>query len=100
MEEHLLTLPVGWQLKRATVRAGVVVGLADIGGIVFEGGAPGVVDVLVDLVAIALDLEETRHGEIGPLRVVELQREEACGGILMVLDEIEFPQSFHREVTA
>ena len=50
-----------------------------------------------NLIAIAVDLEESGHGEIDPLRVVVLQGEEVLGCILMVLHEAELPHALHRE---
>ena len=73
MEIDLLTVPVGGKLERAAVRACVVVGFADVGWIVVERRTPGIAGILVGLVAIALNLEESGYGEVNPLRVVELQ---------------------------
>ena len=100
MEEHLLPFPVGRQIKRATIRTRIVVRLADIRGIALKGRTPGIADILIDLVAIAVEFEETRHWEIHPFRVVVLQREEILRGILMVLHKTESPQAFHRQVSA
>ena len=97
MEEHLLTLPVGWQVELTTIGARVVVGLANIRGIALKGGTPSIAHILIDLVAIAIEFEESRHREVGPLGIVELQREEVLWGILMILDEMEFPHALHRE---
>ena len=97
MEEHLLTFPISRQVELAAIGARVVVGLADIGRIILESGTPGITHVLIDLITIAVDLEESRHGEIDPLRVVVLQGEEILGCILMVLHETELPHALHRE---
>ena len=95
MEEHLLTFPVSWQVESAAIGTGIVVGLANIGWIILEGSTPGIAHVLVDLVAIAVDLEESRHREIDPLGVVVLQGIEVLRRILMILDEAELPRAFH-----
>ena len=97
MEEHLLTFPVGRQIELTTIGSRVVIRLTDIRGIVLKGGTPGIAHVLVDLVAVAIDLEESGYREIDPLGIVELQREEVLGRILMVLDEMELPHALHRE---
>ena len=99
VEEHLLTVPVSRQFEGTAVGTGVVVRLADIRGIALEGRSPGIANVLVDLVAIAIQFEEARHGEVHPLRIVILQRIEAFRGILMVFHKIELPHALHREET-
>ena len=98
VEEHLLSFPVGRQVEGAAVRTGIVVGLTDIGGIVLKGGAPSIAHVLIGLVAVAVDLEESWHGEIHPLGVVVLQGIEVLRRILVVLDEAELPRAFHRKI--
>ena len=97
MEINLLSLPILRQAERAAVRARIVVGLPDVGRVALEGGTPGIAHVLIGLVAIAVQLEEPGHGEVGPLRVVILQREEVLRRILMVLHKAELPQALHRE---
>ena len=97
MEEHLLTFPVGWQVELTTIGTRVVVGLANVRRIVLEGGTPGIAHILIDLVAIAIELEESWHREIDPLGVIELQREKVLGCILMILNEMELPHALHRE---
>ena len=67
VEEHLLTVPVCRQFEGTAVGTGVVVRLADIRGIALEGRSPGIADVLVDLVSIAIQFEEARYGEVHPL---------------------------------
>ena len=99
VEEHLLTVPVSRQFEGTAVGTGVVVRLADIRGIALEGRSPGIANVLVDLVAIAIQFEEARHGEVHPLRIVILQRIEAFRGILMVFHEMELPHALHGEET-
>ena len=99
VEEHLLTFPVGRQVEGTTIGTGIVVGLTDIRGIALEGGTPGVTHVLIGLVAIAIELEESGNGEIHPLGIVVLQSEEVLRGILMVLHEVELPHALHREET-
>ena len=91
MEEHLHPLPVGWQIKRTTIRTRIIVRLTDIRGITLKGRTPGIANVLLDLVAIAVQLEESRHGEIHPLGVVVLQGIKILRRILMVLHETELP---------
>ena len=98
VEVDLLTVPVGGQVERAAVGTGVVVGLADVGWVVVESGTPGVAGVLVDFVAVALNLEKTGHGEVHPLRVIELQREEVRWGEVMVFHKVEAPLALHREI--
>ena len=99
VEEHLLPFPVGRQFEGAAIRASVVVRLADIRGIGLEGRAEGIACIDVGLVAIAIDLEKARHGEILPLGVVVLEREEVLRSILMVAHEAELPHALHREIT-
>ena len=98
MEVNLLTLPVLWQVEGATIRTSVVVGFAYVRRIVLKGCAPGITHVLINLVAIALNLEQTRNREIHPLRVVVLQGIESLRRILMVLYKVELPLTLHREV--
>ena len=98
MEKHLLAVPRGGQFEGTAVRAGVIVGLADERRIAPEGGAPGVAHVLIGFVAIALNLEESGHGEVHPLRVVILQGKEVFGCLVVVFDKAEAPFAFHREV--
>ena len=99
VEIDLLTLPVGRQIKGTAIGTGIVVGLTDIRGIALEGGTPGISHVLIGLVAIAIQLEESGHGEVHPLGIVVLQREEVLRRILMVLHEMELPHTLHREET-
>ena len=99
MEIDFLTFPVGRQIEGAAIGTGIVVGLADIRGIALEGGTPGITYVLIGLVAIAIQLKESGHGEVHPLGIVVLQREEVLRGILMVLHEMKFPHTLHREET-
>ena len=67
MEVDILTIPVGRQVEGAAVGAGVVVGLRDVGRVVLERSAPRIARILVDLVAVALNLEETGNWEVYPL---------------------------------
>ena len=97
MEEYLLTLPVLWQVEGSAIGSRVIIGLANIGWVVVEGGTPGVANVLIDLVAIAIQLKESWYGEVYPFRIVELQAVEILGCILMVFHKIESPHALHRE---
>ena len=98
MEVNLLPLPVLWQVEGAAIRTSVVVGFANVWRIVLKGCAPGITSVLIDLVAIALNLKQARNRKIHPLRIVVLQGIESLRRILMVLYEIELPLTLHREV--
>ena len=97
MEEYLLVFPVLWQIEGSAIRTCIIVGFADIRGIVFKGRTPSIADVLVNLVAIAIQLKESWYREIHPFRVVELQAEEIFGCILVILHEIESPHALHGE---
>ena len=99
VEDDFLSVPILRQFEGTAVGTGVVVRLADIRGIALEGGAPSIAHVLVDGIAIAVELEKSRHGEVRPLRIVVLQGEEALGGILMVFHKVELPLALHREET-
>ena len=98
VEVDFQSVPVLRQVEGAAVAARVVVGLADVGWVAVEGCAPRVAHVLIGLVAIAFNLEESRHGEVHPVGVVELQREEVLRCEVVVLHEVEAPLAFHREV--
>ena len=66
MEEHFLTLPILWQVEGSAIGSRVIIGLANIGWVVVEGGTPGVANVLINLVAIAIQLKESWYGEVYP----------------------------------
>ena len=98
MIEHLLPLPVCWQFEGSAIRAGIVIRLADIRWIALEGRTPGIADILINPVAITIDLKETGYREVHPLRIVVLQSEKILRCILMVFDKVEFPHALHREI--
>ena len=100
MEEYFLSFPVLRQVERPAIRTRVVVGLTDIRWIALESRTPGIADVLVDLVTIAVHLKQPRHRKVRPLRVIVLQGEEPHRHILMILHEVKLPHALHREEPA
>ena len=66
MEEHVLSCPIIRQCELTTIGAGVVVLFADIRRFALESGGPGIADVTVDLIAIAIDFKQSRHWEVHP----------------------------------
>ena len=98
MEQHLLTFPVIRQRELLTIGTRVVLCLTNKRRIALERGTPCIADILVDAVAMTVQLKQSWHREILPLRVVVVQCPEACRGILMVLYKLEAPHAFHRQV--
>ena len=99
VQVDLFSLPVGRYFNGTAVGAGVVVLLLNDRRVGRELGSPGVADVLIDGIAVAVQLEESGHGEEFPVRIVEVGLEEDFGGIVVVVGEVEFPLAFEREVT-
>ena len=99
MEIDILAFPVEGQVELAAIGTRVVVGLVDKRRVAVERRAPRIAYVLVDFVAIALNLEESGHGEVHPFRVVEGRQEEVLGCQVVVLHEVEAPLTLHREET-
>ena len=100
VEVYLLPFPACGQIECTAIRASVVIGLSDVWRVVLECGTPRVTYVLIYLVTIALNLKQSGHGEVGPLRVVVLQGIESLRRILMVLNEVELPFSLHRQIAS
>ena len=100
VEVNLLPVPVGRQFEGTTVGARVVVCLTNEGRVGLEGRPPGVADILVDTVAIAINFKESRHREINPFRVVVFQGKEVLRSLLVVFYKVEAPKSLHRKVSA
>ena len=98
VEQHLLALPTVGQRECTAVRARIVLRLADVWRIGFEGRTPGIAEVLVDGVAVSVQLKQSWYWEVLPLRVVIVQRPESLGGVLMILDKTEAPHTLHRQV--
>ena len=98
VEQHLLATPPLRQLELAAIAARIVLRLADVGRIVVEGGVPGIVDVLVDGIAVTIELEESWNGEILPRGVIVVGTEETGRSILMVLHKTEAPHALHGEI--
>ena len=98
MEQHLLTLPIIGQRELTTIAARVVLRLANVGRIAVERGAPSITDVLVDRVAMTVELEKSRNREIFPLGIIEVRTEKRCRSILMVLHKMKTPHAFHRQI--
>ena len=98
MQQHLLAFPVLRQLEGAAVGARVVIGLADVGRLGLKRRAPGVADVLVDGVAVAVEFKQSGHGEVHPLGVVKVCPPEVFRRILMVFHEVKPPHALHRQV--
>ena len=99
MEIHLLTFPIVWQHECPAIRARIVVSLANKGRITIEGRSPGITDVLIYLVAIAIDFKESWHRKIYPFRVVVLQSEKVLRSQVVVLYEVKSPHTLHRQVS-
>ena len=99
MEQYLLPLPAFRQCEHTTIGAGIVLRLANGRRIVLEGRTPGIADILVDTVAMTIELEESGNRKILPLRVIILHLIEIARGILMILHKVEAPCAFHRQVT-
>ena len=95
MEIYFLSVPVVRQREGTAIRAGVVVQLANERRVVLKCGTPGIARVLINLIAIALYLEQSRYGEVHPLGVIELQREEILRSQVVVLHEVEAPLALH-----
>ena len=66
MEEHVPTLPVGWQVERTSVRACIVVKLADVRRVRVKLCGPCIANILICGISKAVELEESRHRKIGP----------------------------------
>ena len=94
MHVNLLSLPISRNHELATVRTRVVVLLLDEGRIVLELGVPCVAHILVDTVAVAVQLEKSRDGEVHPVGIVVAHRLESDGSLVVILDKIEFPVAF------
>ena len=99
MEEHLLTTPAVGQEELATITARIVIGLANKWWIIVERRTPGISYILVDGIAMTIQLKQSWNGEILPTGIVVVEGPEASGSILMVLDEMEAPHALHREIT-
>ncbi len=99
MEVYLLAFPRSGDGDFLAIRTCIVVLLLNVRRIGFELRGPGVADVLIGSVAVAVEFKEAGYGEILPLRIVEVCLVEVGRSLIVVLHEIEFPLAFEREVT-
>ena len=99
MKQHLLALPTVGQRELTTIGTGIILSFTYIGWISIECVRPGITNVLVDTVAMSVQLEQSRHREVLPLGVIIPKAEEVFRSILMVLHKTETPHAFHGQVT-
>ena len=98
MEIHILALPVLRQVKGAAIGTRIVIEFADIRRIWIKLGSPGITDILIGSVAIAIQFKQARYRKILPLRIIIVGSKEIGRTLVVVLDEIKFPSAFHRKV--
>ena len=98
MEIYILALPVLRQVKGAAIGTRIVVEFADIRRIWVKLGSPGITDILISSVAIAIQFKQARYWKILPLRIIKVGSEKIGRTLVVVLDEIKFPSTFHRKV--
>ncbi len=98
METDFLAFPTLRKVETAAIGTHIVVGFADERRITIEGSRPGIARIPVCPVAVAVYFQQSRHGEIHPLSVVEVGFVEALRSLVVVFGEVEFPLSLHREI--
>ena len=98
MEVDVVPLPVLRQIEGAAIGTRIVVGLGHLRRIILELLRPGIADILIDAVAIAIELEQARNGKVAPLRVVEVYGKEVLRCLIVVFCKAETPLAFHRKV--
>ena len=99
MEIDLLSLPVCRHLDGTAVRPRVVVLLLHEGGIGMELRGPGIANIFIDRVAVAVEFKQSGHREEFPAAVVVASLEEVLGSIIVMEGEMELPLAFQGEVT-
>ena len=92
MGDDLFVRPRGGNFDFTAVGADVVFGRGHLGRIVFKLLAPGVADVEVDRIAVAVQFPEPRNGHLAPCAVVEAGTKEVRGTLLGVAHPREFPR--------
>ena len=99
MHKDAAALPVGRYLKLATIRACVVVLLLNHGWIAGELCGPGIAYILIDAIAITIDLEQSGHREEIPGRIVITRGIESLGRKIVVFYKKELPIALKTHVT-
>ena len=98
MHINLFALPICGNFHHLTVRTRVVVLLLNVGRVLLKLSCPGVANILVNGVAISVELEKSRHGEVLPKGIVEIRSVEILWTVVMMRHELEFPHTFQGKV--
>ena len=99
IHDDVLAFPFGRHNNFLAIGAGVIVLLLDIGRIGRELGGPCITYILIDNVAIAIQLKEAGHGECGPVLVVISREMKTFGCIVVMAGKVEVPQPLQRHIT-
>ena len=98
MEIHILTLPILRKIKSAAIRTRIVIDLTDIWRIRVKLSSPGVPDVLIGRVAIAIQFKQSRYREVLPVAIIEIRLEEVQRSLVVILHKVKLPRSLHGEI--
>ena len=98
METDFIAFPTLRKVETAAIGTHIVVGFADERRIALEGSRPCVARIPVCPVAVAVYFQQSWHGKIHPLPVIEVGFVEVLRSLVVVFGEVEFPFSLHRKV--
>ena len=98
VEIHILTLPILRKIKSAAIRTRIVIDLTDIWRIRVKLSSPGVPDVLIGWVAIAIQFKQSRYREVLPVAIIEIRLEEVQRSLVVILHKVKLPRSLHGEI--
>ena len=98
MNRDVASLPVFRNADSPAVGTHVVVLYGNCRRIAVEIVFPGIADIEIDRIAIAVEFPHSRDRHSSPVGVVEVRSPEIGRTLVCILDPVEFPFSVEREV--